>query len=181
MHKVGHHGAAMLGYAPIIALLDPGHRWLAILGLPVALFAARLPDVDQRLPFVPHRGPTHTIWFALVLGLGAMVAFQAVIPEGPLLVRTGVACVLSFGVLTHLASDAITPAGVRPFWPIWNRSIALPLCRAEDPVANWLLFVGGLFAIAGVLTASNIPLPVHPGPDPAVTLKAFHPEPTIGA
>ncbi len=161
MHKVGHHGAAMLGYAPIIALLDPGQRWLAVLGLPLALVAARLPDLDQRLPFVPHRGPTHTIWFALVLGLGAMVAGQSILPEGPVLVQTGVAAILAFGVVTHLVSDAVTPAGVRPFWPVWDRSISLPLCRAEDPVANWILFVGGLLALGTVLTATNITLPVN--------------------
>lgn len=160
MHKVGHQGAAMLGYAPFIALLDPQLRWLAVLGLPLALFAARLPDIDQRLPLVPHRGPTHTVWFALVLGLGATVAFQSVIPEGPPVVRVGIGGVLAFGVMTHLASDAITPAGVRPFWPVWDRSVSLPLCRAGDPGANWLLFVGGLLAITGVLTGTQIPLPV---------------------
>ncbi|WP_394295466.1 hypothetical protein [Halorubrum kocurii] len=27
-----------------------------------------IPDWDQRVPFISHRGPTHTVWFALLVG-----------------------------------------------------------------------------------------------------------------
>lgn len=160
MHRHGHHGVALLGYAPTIPLFGPEHRWLALLGLPVVLFASRLPDIDQRVPIVPHRGPTHTVWFAVLLGLGTWTVFRAALPGSALLVQLGIPGTIAFGVISHLAADAFTSTGVRPFWPFWDRLIALGVCRASDPVANWLLLLGGLVAMALVLTGYSIPLQV---------------------
>jgi len=148
MLRLGHHGAAMLAYAPVIAISSGPLRWGAICAFPLALLAARLPDADRRLPLVPHRGPTHTVWFAGFVALAVSVGLGAV--WGPLepagQVVTGLAAGL--GVVSHLLADAITPAGVRPLWPIWDRSISLRLVRASNAPANWLLFVAGLAAIS---------------------------------
>jgi inner membrane protein len=33
-----------------------------------------VPDYDQRVPGIAHRGPTHTVWFAALVGLGVALA-----------------------------------------------------------------------------------------------------------
>jgi inner membrane protein len=70
MHRERHVGAAMLAYAPLGAVvLALGFDTYALLGAVVAVGLAMLPDYDQRVPSVRHRGPTHTVWFALTVGL----------------------------------------------------------------------------------------------------------------
>ena len=70
MHREGHVGAALLAYAPVGALtLALGFGNLALLGAGGAVVLAMLPDYDQRVPGLEHRGPTHTVWFALAVGV----------------------------------------------------------------------------------------------------------------
>jgi inner membrane protein len=33
-----------------------------------------VPDYDQRVPGIAHRGPTHTVWFAALVSLGVALA-----------------------------------------------------------------------------------------------------------
>lgn len=75
MHPTGHQGVALLVYAPIAYLLLIENAFvLAIGGLVVMLGLAMLPDIDMRLPGVPHRGPTHTLLFSLLVG-GVVAGF----------------------------------------------------------------------------------------------------------
>ena len=46
-----------------------GFGTLAPLRTAGAVGLAMLPDYDQRVPGVSHRGPTHTVWFALVVAV----------------------------------------------------------------------------------------------------------------
>ena len=68
MHRSGHLGAGLLLYAPIaysLWLTDrPG---LAFAGLLVIGYSAMLPDIDLRVPGLSHRGPTHTVGFAVLV------------------------------------------------------------------------------------------------------------------
>lgn len=153
----------MLGYAPVIALLPPRYRWLAVLGLPLALLGARIPDLDHRLPLVPHRGPTHTVWFALFVSLGAAIAVRSIGPTAPVALSLCAGGAVGIGILSHLVADACTIAGIRPFWPIWDRSVSVARFRAADPLPNWALFLGGLVAIALVLAGTEIPIPYDLG------------------
>lgn len=69
MHKTGHIGAALLVYSPIgLVLLLSGFDELAVLGGVGMIALATLPDCDHQLPIIAHRGPTHSITFALLLG-----------------------------------------------------------------------------------------------------------------
>lgn len=153
MLRLGHYGAAMLAYAPVISVLDPGDLLTATAGFVLVLVAARLPDIDQRVPVVPHRGPTHTVWFGTILGPAFAWAVYSVLPatSRSLLVMVAVAPVI--GVLSHLAADAITPAGVRPLWPLHERSVTLAIVRTENWIANRALFGLGLLALAAMANA----------------------------
>jgi inner membrane protein len=70
MYRRGHHGVALLVYAPIAYVLLDGNRLiLAAVGAALMFSLATLPDIDQRIRFVKHRGATHTVLFALVVGV----------------------------------------------------------------------------------------------------------------
>ncbi|MFW5922675.1 MAG: metal-dependent hydrolase [Halodesulfurarchaeum sp.] len=112
-----------------------------------------VPDVDQRLPFLAHCGFTHTVWFALLLGLlFAAVGWVGGFEFGPR-GRVGVATFgFVIGTVTvgaHLFADALTPLGVRPFAPFGSGSCTLGITRAGNPVGNAALLVLGLL-LAGL-------------------------------
>lgn len=163
MYQYGHYGCALLVYAPLglVALLV-GAAELALLGGLASVALAMLPDYDQRVPGLAHRGPTHTVAFALCTGLGLAGVTALVAPSGLLAGESQLAFagVVTFaflvGTLTicsHLLADALTPAGIRPYWPLSDREVSLNVTRAANPVANYLLFGIGIGAavLAGML------------------------------
>lgn len=154
MYRTGHFGAALLAYAPVaFVVVAWGFRTLALLGGLVAIGLATIPDYDQRVPFVDHRGPTHTIWFALlvaaVLGIAGGVAGNA----------RGTAAALGLGAFgflvgfvaigSHVAADALTPAGVRPFAPLRSTHYTYAVAKAKNPIANYALLALGAVAAVG--------------------------------
>lgn len=161
MYRTGHLGVSLLVFAPV------GHL-LVSAGLPVAAFVvgatmcwlSMLPDVDHRLPFVPHRGPTHTLLFAVAVG----VAFAGVgVAAGPAITEFvpppfatvptsgfSVGFVGFVAVAAHLLGDVLTPAGVPLLWPLSARRYSLSVARANNVVANYLLFALGAFAVVTV-------------------------------
>lgn len=162
MYKEGHTGASLAFYSPLgfVTFLVAG-RELAFLGALVAVGLAMLPDVDTRIPFVKHRGSTHTIWFALgtggVLGVfgataGSTAGVVGAVGGGlfGLLLGTGT-------VLSHIWADALTPAGVRPFWPVRGDEYSYGVARASNPLANYgLLGLGSGVALLALLFARTI-------------------------
>lgn len=154
MKYLGHIGVALLMYAPacfILLTIDPV---LAYVGGAVVVSLSSLPDCDKGLPFVPHRGPTHTVLFAAIVAsiLGILGWFLAPATpfEGPVLAAIGTSLgLLSVG--SHILADAVTPMGVSPFWPFSDQTYTLALTRADDPVANWLLLSIGVLSIVVVI------------------------------
>lgn len=169
MYRTGHLGVALLLFAPVAHLLvRAGSPALAFLvGVTVCWFAM-LPDVDHRLPGISHRGSTHTLLFAALVGTVAAGLGVLLIDlgAGDALVAVGVPTgrVAAFGFLlgaatvgAHLVGDWLTPAGVAPFWPLSGRRYSLGLAPAASPVANYGLFVLGVFATAvGVVSAVGV-------------------------
>jgi len=154
MFKQGHLGVSMLVFGPVgYALVARGLPELAaITGLVMAWFTM-LPDIDHRLPIVEHRGPTHSLLFAaLIGGIGWAVGtgFEAVVgPVGGVPLAT-----VSFGigaltVIAHLIGDTLTPAGVPYLWPLSRRTFSLSLVGAGNSIANSGLFGLGLLVTAG--------------------------------
>ncbi|MFB6136037.1 MAG: metal-dependent hydrolase [Halobacteriaceae archaeon] len=153
MYRTGHYGVALLAYAPVgLALALLGRAPLALAGGAAVLFLTPLPDYDQRVPLVTHRGVTHTLLFAAVVG-GALAGLALAVPSLP--DRAGLAAfaffVGAFAVVVHLLGDVITPAGITPLWPLSSREYAVPLARADNTLANYLLLALGVFVTGGAL------------------------------
>jgi inner membrane protein len=156
MYQVGHYGSSLLVYAPLGATVAVvGDETIAIVGGLVCVALSTLPDVDHRLPAVTHRGPTHTALFALLVGTalaGATVLSVDGATAGAdvgLVAFAFVVGALSIG--SHLLADALTPIGIRPFWPVSSRRYSWNLTRAKNPAANAALLALGLAATAGAV------------------------------
>ena len=160
MYRNGHYGGALLVYAPVGAIVfGLGYPTLAALGGAIAVGGAMLPDLDQRVPLIAHRGITHTLWFALLAGgvLGGLGVFVG-LEQGP----TAAARLGGFGAVVgvvtigaHVLADALTPMGVRPFAPLSRRKYTLGLVRADNTIANYTLFALGVAAAALAFVGGN--------------------------
>ena len=153
MYKTGHYGAALLVYAPVGFLLlsvDPG---VAIAGCIGSVGLSRLPDYDLRVPFLEHRGITHTLLFLLVvtaaLGAAGLLVGRRVGVDPAIAVGLG-AVVAVVGIGSHLLADALTPAGVPLLWPLSGTDYSVSVARASNPIANYGLLVLGVAATAAV-------------------------------
>lgn len=153
MYRPGHYGVALLVYAPLGALvIVTGYPVLAYLGGVAMVGLAMLPDYDTQVPFLDHRGVTHTVAFALLVGAGLSALAALAVANRGSMATAGVAAfaflVGTLSVLAHLAADALTPMGIRPFWPVSGRSYSLEVTTADDTVANYALLALGVFATA---------------------------------
>lgn len=149
-----------------LSLFAPVGYWLvaggytAFAALVGATFVAlaMLPDCDHRLPGISHRGPTHSLLFAALVGgvfavLGEQVepVLEVAVPAG--LSMSGFGFLLGFGsVLAHLLADVITPMGVNFLWPYPHRW-SLNVTPSND--VTWNV---GLLAIGLVSTVWSLAL-----------------------
>lgn len=159
MYRTGHYGVSLLVYAPVgLALLLLGRPATAVVAGAGVVWLATLPDVDLRLPGVPHRGPTHSLPFAALVGtaLGgaALVAAGQLGADDPRLVAALAAGVGAFGVCAHLLGDVITPSGVPLFWPVGD-SYSVSLTTADSTAWNYGLFVLGVGATAAAAAVAT--------------------------
>lgn len=171
MYRAGHLGASLLVWAPAaVALVRAGAPALALLGAGVMVALSTLPDYDHDLPLIDHRGSTHTLAFALVVGavVGALgwavgstgagsalgLVPRALTDADPALVLGGFGLAVgTLGILAHLLADALTPSGVPLLWPLSGRRYTVGVCRADNAVANYGLLALGAAAVAlAVLT-----------------------------
>ncbi|RLM59869.1 metal-dependent hydrolase [Halobellus sp. Atlit-31R] len=159
MYRKGHYGVSLLVFAPVgFALVAVGRTDLALVTGGTMLWLAMLPDVDHRIPGLPHRGPTHSLAFAALVGavfagVGAALTTVTTGSSSPLGATAGGVSLAAVGfavgtlaVVAHLVGDALTPAGVAFFWPVSSRTYTLGLWRADNTVANYGLFATGIFA-----------------------------------
>ena len=164
MHRNGHIGAALLTYSPLGAIIAlVGLPQVAIAGLLGVAGLAMVPDQDQRVPGLTHRGITHTVWFALLVGVVLALAagyVASTVGDGGLAVTTGIG-LLGFvvGVISvgsHILADALTPMGVTPFIPVDERHYTLDVATASNPVANYALLAGGGVAASVVVLIAGV-------------------------
>ncbi len=155
MHKEGHVGAALLVYAPVgfVVMLVVDAEF-ALFGAVAAGALAMLPDIDMKLPLIKHRGPTHSFLFALLVGIGTAAVGWSIGADTGATAGIGMAALgLYIGtgtVVSHIAADALTPAGVSPYWPVRETHYSYDITTAANPIANYLLL--GIGAAAVTLT-----------------------------
>ncbi|MDS0293072.1 metal-dependent hydrolase [Halogeometricum luteum] len=167
MYWKGHCGVSLLVFAPVgFALVRLGRPDLAFVVGATMLWLTMLPDVDHRIPGLPHRGPTHSLLFAALVGGAFAGAVRALTSAGVGVGDAGLAaladgslavfafCLGSLTVFAHLLGDALTPMGVNFLWPLSGRRYTASAWRADNRVANYALFGLGVFAAAGALYAA---------------------------
>ncbi|MDB2224072.1 metal-dependent hydrolase [Halorubrum ezzemoulense] len=164
MYRKGHVGASLVVYAPfgflVTALLSIE---AGLVGAAGVASTAMVPDLDMRVPVVRHRGITHTVWFALLVGVvlggvGLAVGLQRGLAEALLF---GAAAFL-FGAVTivsHILADALTPTGIRPYAPVRDTEYSLDLFTAANPFANYgLLGLGGVVVAVALVAGEAVPV-----------------------
>lgn len=164
MYRQGHYGVVLLVWAPIGGLIAVGWKpEVALVGLLIMLGVEQLPDYDMRTKHLKHRGFTHSIVFAALIGattgaIGFGVAsadiseqfLQEIGLEEPPLLASPLLCGLAssafgaLGILSHFAGDLITPSGIPLLWPYTSRRYSLDLVLAKDTAANYLLLAAGI-------------------------------------
>ena len=151
MYKDGHRGVALLLMVPLTGLFGIIGFGMTIL----AVVVCRLPDLDHDYGWLPHRGLTHTIWFAV--GAGAVttaglylgfIGLPIEIPAWPLALLAGTTVFL--GIVSHLIADALTVGrgdhAIRPFQPLSSEQLIFGLVRSNSRIWNVALLVGGIGA-----------------------------------
>lgn len=168
MYNRGHWGIGMITYAPIaFGLLWIDERlWpFTILGWIIVSVTCTLPDIDMTLKdyrWIPpnkHRGGTHTVAFAVVVGVVLAVLTYAVATtmRSATMTITGTDAAVTavftgvmgaYGVLSHLLGDIITPAGIRPFYPVSDKHYSYRLIYAEDEAWNYVFYIAGIILVS---------------------------------
>lgn len=163
MYREGHSGFNALLYAPFLPLVS--RVWsleLALVGALVAVGVANLPDLDQPLPRVRHRGPTHTVWFALLVGLLAGIGTEFVVPATPAAFEFGFV-VGTVGILAHLAGDVVTPMGISPLAPVWRAHVTLNWFKSKNSRINrGFLLVGSAALVTSFVVTVWLPAGTAP-------------------
>jgi inner membrane protein len=165
MHRNGHYGAALLAYAPVGFLaLAFGFSVAAAGGAVLAVALAMVPDWDQRIPGIKHRGVTHTVHFAVAVGaftglLGAGVGASSTTDPTPFVfIGAGIfgATTGTLSILAHIGADALTPMGVKPLGED-GPHISYGVCRADSTLGNYgLLALGGTAALVAFYLGEGI-------------------------
>jgi len=164
MYRMGHTGLAFLAVSPFVLVI--GGWWGIPWTVPVivaSVTGTRLPDKDRHPPLsliVTHRGATHTLvgaLFSSILTAGLVLGVIVVIGEEvgsrdvlrPSQTRLLITVFMGMlvGYLSHLVGDAVTKAGINPYWPISDRRVQLARLNSNSPLWNRVFFLGGLMTL----------------------------------
>jgi len=103
------------------------------------------------VPMLEHRGPTHSIVFALFVGAGLAAITAVLVDAASPFADVGFVAfafvVGTLSIVSHLLADLLTPMGIRPFWPISRRRYTLEVTKAANPLSNYVLFGIGAGAV----------------------------------
>ncbi|HMB50905.1 MAG TPA: metal-dependent hydrolase [Natronoarchaeum rubrum] len=157
MYPIGHLGVALVLSAPFVAVLRPR---IATRFTVLALLASTIPDLDLFVPGVAHHGVTHTLGFAVAVGLVGLASLACAstltstnnsvsnLSVPPTAVYYAFA--LSLGVFGHVVGDVLMllPATqpVSPLWPISHAPLRVETLHYGNTVRNLGTFCAGLGA-----------------------------------
>lgn len=176
MDRHGHVGLNLLVFTPIAYyLIQSGQTALAVFGLLGLLALEPLVDLDRFVPGSEHRGTSHSLFGALVIGVlcgvgvyilsGYLVSTLTEIAFGQPVIVSGtteqspfnltrnaqIGFVTGTGsVLLHLLGDSLTSSGVRPFLPFARTRCSFDLVSKQG-WSQFALFVVGLLVFGGSL------------------------------
>ena len=166
MYTKGHIGISLLIFSPIFAyLLFNGFVGFAFIGLLFVGSFSALPDQDQNVSFLSHRGRSHSIGSAIVFGIFTVLilvllfAFCAMflVPLGsiigvpPNVIFGFFGFIAVFTILTHLAADLLNPSGVRVLRPFSDKKYGLGLVYASNSRANLAFWMVGWLSVLLVI------------------------------
>lgn len=118
---------------------------------------APFPDIDLHLN-VTHRGPTHSIWFAILAGLvyAAILVYSGM--GGLSMMETaGVGFASGFvGVIGHMIGDMITPMGVAPLEPVSSYFVGLAWCKSANERVNRGLMQTGVYLFVAAIVLGTV-------------------------
>lgn len=171
MHREGHVGIGMFIYAPF-AYVFFSFDWVTLFGYGLIAMAiwSFFPDIDMDLP-IPHRGPTHSLPFAVLAGVVTALSFGwaagqvalnlAGIASYWLTMAIVLTAGFSFGflgVVGHIIGDVLTPMGIQPWWPGSDKRYSLELVYASDKEANKQLSYMGAITLTGAIVMAELSL-----------------------
>jgi len=170
MLRQGHIGVSLvLSSAVVYTAGEMNALFAGVYLCSILIFTEGLPDLDTSVPFVTHRGITHTLWFAIavsvisgvvgggtVLYLSETAIWESVPVEvSPLTVGIVTGFGGGLGIVSHLLGDLITPWGVEPFVPLSDRKIRVKLTTASNTTANAAVFLAGVVLSGAALVVST--------------------------
>lgn len=160
MYALGHLGMALLLFSVVgYVLVSRGYVHDALWGGGIVLAYTLHPDIDREVDFLIHRGVTHTLWFAVAVGLLCVLVVANSLWKRPRreAVRGGAWAFSlgAFSIVAHLVADVITPWGVMPLYPLTPALYTFDLVYAKNPTANAMLFAAGICATSAAWIAAH--------------------------
>lgn len=156
MYSKGHIGLTLL--ISSLLMIPFGYNQNSLLIILFSAGLSPLPDIDlewQKRGFpIHHRGVTHSILFAMIIGVlfGLLLLY---VFKGLLWFGTGFMGG-SLGIVSHLIGDCFTYHGFKPLWPFSDREVALKFCSADNKIVNeGLMVIGGLAFMAYLLITTG--------------------------
>jgi len=136
-----------------ILMLPFGYDTNKILLIALTAAFSTLPDIDlqwqrQGIP-IHHRGPTHSILFASLVGIFFGIVFWYGFKEAGWFFIGFLSGVI--GIISHMLGDSLTYMSFKPLWPFSPKEVSLGLCRASNRLANEGFMTIGIFSFIGYI------------------------------
>jgi inner membrane protein len=143
MYAEGHAGLTLA--ISSLLIIPIGDRYETTIFILAASLLASLPDIDLSLMKkgvkIHHRGPTHSILFAIICGLIMALLAQFLFST---LIHVIIGFLAGFiGIISHLLGDLLTFMALKPLWPFNNRSLRLGLVSSSNKNLNYFFVILG--------------------------------------
>lgn len=169
MNSEGHFGLVSLLISPVILLLSVtvSHQ-VVLVFVVLTLICTGIPDIDYRLSRsivgnltgIEHRGFTHTIYFAFIMGF-VTLSFGSAIDRITYLGYFSMFLSGFLGITGHVLGDVLTPAGINYIPPVQQSAFSLDWFNYNNMFGNLgALFVGSASLSLSLSTVYGDPVPV---------------------
>jgi hypothetical protein len=133
-YAVGHLAFGYISSKTSAKLLNTGFN------IPVVLLLSVIPDVDLLIPFLQHRGPTHSVIMALVVFVPFFVVYH------------GKAIPYFVALVQHsLVGDYLAGGRVQLFWPLTTQTYGTSMSIQSETniMLEWIMFVASMVVMLG--------------------------------